>query len=76
MIEKQPFIALIDEVANRAFNATATRAHQPSDRCFVKVDGTLNPIAGVRRVKDLAVGERVYTIGNLIGPRRVVRQQC
>ena len=67
VIENQPFIALIDEAANRAFNATVTRAHQPSDRCFVKVDGTLMPIAGVRSVKGLAVGERVYTIGNPSG---------
>ena len=29
--------------------------------------GSLNPIAAVRRFKDLFVGERVYTIGNPSG---------
>lgn len=38
-----------------------------TDRCFLWVmDGSLNPVDGVRHAETLKVGERVYTIG---GPR-------
>jgi hypothetical protein len=67
VIENLEVITLVDESADKYFKARAALAHRPTDRCFLKVDGTLNPIAAVRDMQSLAVGERVYTIGNPSG---------
>jgi S1-C subfamily serine protease len=67
VVSGQPFIELVDETTDQLLTASIARADQTSDRCFLRVQGKLNPIAGVRSIADLAVGERVYTIGNPSG---------
>jgi S1-C subfamily serine protease len=43
-----------------------------TDRCFIRVDGlNLAPIAGVRTIESLRVGEPVYSLGNPGGHERV-----
>jgi hypothetical protein len=65
VIEDHSVIALIG--GDEALKAVVSRAHKESDRCYLKVEGKLRPIASVRRIKELSVGERVYTIGNPSG---------
>jgi Trypsin-like peptidase domain/Trypsin len=68
VIENQASIMVLDEATKQPLKANVSSADRSSDRCFLKVDGgSLNPIAAVRRFKDLSVGERVYTIGNPSG---------
>src|SRR5262245_52835595 len=68
VIENQTLILVLDEATTEPLKARVSNADQSSDRCFLKIDGgSLNPIAAVRRFKDLSVGERVYTIGNPSG---------
>ena len=66
VIENQPVIRIV-ETKQKVLKATVERADRATDRCFLKVEGRLNPISAVRRVQDLSVGERVYTIGNPSG---------
>jgi hypothetical protein len=67
VIENQPLIMVLDEATKQPLKASVSSADRSSDRCFLKVNGSLNPIAAVRRFKDLSIGERVYTIGNPSG---------
>jgi hypothetical protein len=68
VIENQALIMVLDEATTEPLKARVSNADRSSDRCFLKIDGgSLNPIAAVRRFKDLSVGERVYTIGNPSG---------
>jgi S1-C subfamily serine protease len=68
VVKNQQLVALLDgDPPDRVLRATIVRADPRSDRCFLTVDGKLAPVASVRRVADLAVGERVYTIGNPSG---------
>jgi S1-C subfamily serine protease len=68
VIENQPLIMVLDETTTQPLKASVSSADRSSDRCFLKVEGgSLNPIAAVRRFKDLSIGERVYTIGNPSG---------
>lgn len=67
VVKDQQFIALVDDRTKQTFEVSVSRAHEPSDRCFLKARNRLNPIEAVRRMDDLAVGERVYTIGNPSG---------
>jgi S1-C subfamily serine protease len=68
VIENQALIMVLDEATTEPLKASVSSADRSSDRCFLKIDGgSLNPIAAVRRFRDLSVGERVYTIGNPSG---------
>jgi S1-C subfamily serine protease len=67
VIENQALIMVLDEGTTERLKARVSNADRSSDRCFLKIDGSLNPIAAVRRFRDLSVGERVYTIGNPSG---------
>jgi Trypsin/Trypsin-like peptidase domain len=68
VIENQALIMVLDEATTEPLKASVSNADQSSDRCILKVyGGSLNPVAAVRRFKDLSVGERVYTIGNPSG---------
>ena len=60
-------IALIGEEHEQVLVAAVARADAATDRCFLRTEGILKPIAGIRRFDGLAVGERVYTIGNPSG---------
>lgn len=66
-VHGQRAIALIDDQTGKVFDASVAHAHEISDRCLLRVQGNLKPITGVRRIANLAVGERVYTIGNPAG---------
>ena len=66
-VHDQRSIALIDDQTGKVFDASLSRAHEVSDRCFLRVEGKLKRIAGVRRIANLVVGERVYAIGNPAG---------
>ena len=44
--------------------ATVLKADLSTDRCFLSVEGLLDPISHVRKMDDVEIGERVYTIGN------------
>jgi S1-C subfamily serine protease len=72
VVQNQPVITVIDEARSYVLRATVVRAHQSTDRCFIRVDGRLQPISGVRRARDVAIGERVYTIGNPSGLTRTL----
>ena len=50
-----------------AINAVRECVREPPAQTVSRYGGSLNPIAAVRRFKDLFVGERVYTIGNPSG---------
>lgn len=63
----QEIFRAVSETKQKVLKANIERADRATDRCFVKVEGRLNPISAVRRVQDLSVGERVYTIGNPSG---------
>ncbi len=48
--------------------ATVVASDPRTDRCIIQAGSiTLRPIVGVRAYRDLAVGEKVYTIGNPSG---------
>jgi S1-C subfamily serine protease len=68
VIEGQAVIRVV--AGQKQLAATVALADRSSDRCFLKVEGKLVPISAVRRVQDLKVGERVYTIGNPSGLSR------
>ena len=59
VVKGQPFIALVGGAQNEVFVAAPARSDEGSDRCFLKVEGELKPIASVRSIKSLEVGERV-----------------
>ncbi|HEY1243788.1 MAG TPA: serine protease [Hyphomicrobiaceae bacterium] len=44
--------------------ATPLKADLQTDRCLLSVSGGLEPIRSVRKLHDVEIGERVYTIGN------------
>jgi serine protease Do len=68
VVKGQPFIALVGGTKNEeVFTASIAQGDDTSDRCFLKVGGRLHAIAAVRQKNDLAIGERVYTIGNPSG---------
>ena len=54
--------------ADNAAEAKLVKANPDTDRCVLQVtDQTLSPVPGVRPFKNLAVGERVYSIGTPSG---------
>ncbi len=67
IVENQTLITILDEETRQPLKSNVSAADQSTDRCFLKVEGKLNPISAVRRFGDLSVGERVYTIGNPSG---------
>jgi S1-C subfamily serine protease len=66
VIENQPVIRIVDN-NRKPMIAVLAQADKRSDRCLLRVDGVLNPVTSVRRIQELSVGERVYTIGNPSG---------
>jgi hypothetical protein len=59
----------------RRGNATLVAGDEATDRCILKTDDmTLDPIAGVRTVSSLAVGERVYAVGAPITLERTLSE--
>ena len=44
--------------------ATPLKADLETDRCILSVDGSLAAIKAVRKMNDVEIGERVYTIGS------------
>jgi Trypsin-like peptidase domain/Trypsin len=67
IVENQTLITIFDEETKQPLKSNVSAADQSTDRCFLKVEGKLNPISAVRPFGDLSVGERVYTIGNPSG---------
>jgi S1-C subfamily serine protease len=67
IVQEQHMVGLINDQTEQVFEASVSRSHEVTDRCFLRARGRLRPIAGVRRIADLSVGERVYTIGNPVG---------
>jgi S1-C subfamily serine protease len=58
--------------AERSATPTLLMGDERTDRCFIRVDGmNLAPIAGVRTIESLTVGEPVYSLGNPGGRERV-----
>ena len=57
-----------------AFLAEVISADRQSDRCYLRVDGTLEPVMGFRDFGDLVIGETVYTIGSPKGLDRTFAQ--
>ncbi|MGB7889349.1 MAG: S1C family serine protease [Xanthobacteraceae bacterium] len=60
-------INMFENNSQSKIRAAVVHADQPSDRCILKSETKLIPISGVRRTEDLAIGARVYTIGNPAG---------
>jgi serine protease Do len=57
------------------FQAEVSAADRRSDRCYLKVmNGTLEPVPGIRDFDSLAVGETVFTIGSPRGLDRTLGQ--
>lgn len=67
IVEGKNIILLKGEKEQSSMRATLIYAHPSSDRCILRVRGTLRSVVGVRSASDLAIGERVYTIGNPSG---------
>jgi S1-C subfamily serine protease len=67
IVENQTMITIFDEETKQSLKSKVSAGDQSTDRCFLSVEGQLNPISAVRRFGDLSVGERVYTIGNPSG---------
>jgi peptidoglycan hydrolase-like protein with peptidoglycan-binding domain len=63
VVGDRPFIMLVrDKTGHRARLAAADSA---SDRCILRVEGVaLKPIPGVRRLADVKVGERAFSLGS------------
>ena len=56
------------------FLAEVISADRQSDRCYLKVDGELEPVMGFRDFSNLVIGETVYTIGSPKGLERTFGQ--
>jgi S1-C subfamily serine protease len=58
--------------ADRSATPTLLMGDDRTDRCFIRAVGlNLAPIAGVRSIESLVVGEAVYSLGNPGGQERV-----
>jgi S1-C subfamily serine protease len=55
-------IVLINGAAT--LNAQIVGADNATDRCYLRADGDLRPVPGLRDYSSLVVGETVYTIGS------------
>lgn len=71
VVENKPVIILLQDES--ADFASVTRADPKTDRCFMKSQKlSLSPVKGIRLYSDLAVGERVYSIGTPSGLERTL----
>ena len=69
VVKDRPLIKLMQEGARA--DATLVAADVATDRCVIKTaDITLAPIAGVRTMESLAIGEHVFAVG---APRSLER---
>lgn len=66
VVKGQNLLALANE-KDEVFLASVLTEDEATDRCFVSVKENLIGIAAVRPANELAVGERVYSIGNPSG---------
>jgi S1-C subfamily serine protease len=67
VVQGQNLITLYDESFERLMAAKIFKADIKTDRCVLRTQGGLRPVASIRTSSELAVGERVYTIGNPSG---------
>ena len=66
VLESAGFIAILQEEI--VAEAKLVKGDPDTDRCVLQVhSGGLSPVPGVRRFNDIAVGERVYSIGTPSG---------
>ena len=68
-IIKGQFAIFVHRAAERnkehaPLRATVLKADLGTDRCFLSVESLLDPISHVRKMDDVEIGERVFTIGN------------
>jgi len=62
ILKRKSFIVIMQD--KRIKSVHVARGDRRHDRCILEVkDGTLEPIRGIRKYKDLVIGEKVYTIG-------------
>jgi S1-C subfamily serine protease len=66
LVKDQKLLALANE-KDEVFIASVLTEDEATDRCFVSVKENLTGITAVRPANELAVGERVYSIGNPSG---------
>jgi S1-C subfamily serine protease len=67
VVAEQKLIAMFEDKRKEPLLATVVSADERTDRCILKTERKLNPIAAVRKVQELSIGARVYTIGNPSG---------
>lgn len=67
VIEGQSIVTLNGDETDQPILARLYKAHPSSDRCVLKTESVLRPIKSIRESGNLAIGERVYTIGNPSG---------
>jgi S1-C subfamily serine protease len=72
VIEGQTIITLNEESSEKPISARVYKAHPSTDRCVLKTEGGLHPVQSIREASNLAIGERVYTIGNPSGLRKTL----
>jgi serine protease Do len=67
VVPGRSIVSIFESKSKTPLRAVVVYADQRTDRCILKTDGKLNPIAAVRAAKELSIGARVYTIGNPSG---------
>ncbi len=67
VVAHQRLIVLADDQSGKKLKADIAYADERNDRCILRTDQNLRPIAALKPRDNLAVGERVYTIGNPSG---------
>jgi hypothetical protein len=69
VVAGRPQISVSQDGATR--RAALIYADAGGDRCFLRVDGmVLHPVQGVRKLDDVKIGEKVYSLGAPIGLER------
>jgi S1-C subfamily serine protease len=67
IVEDRKKLVLIQQ-DSRDTNVVVVASDPATDRCIIRTRTmTLNPISGMRAYRDLAVGEKVFTVGNPSG---------
>ena len=67
VVEGAPFMTMVDEASGEEMEVELLSADPETDRCILRTDAWLRPIAAIRPADSLTVGERVYSIGNPSG---------
>ncbi len=71
VVKDRPLIKLVQEGKPRG-NATLVASDDASDRCVIRTGLTLAPVAGVRTLQSLEIGERVFAIGAPLSQERTL----